>query len=40
MDQPALRESMGKSGRARVIEKYNLDQNVTQLAEIFRRRLG
>ncbi|HSR09273.1 MAG TPA: glycosyltransferase [Bryobacteraceae bacterium] len=40
MDQPALRESMGKSGRARVIEKYNLEQNVAQLAEIFRRRLS
>jgi glycosyltransferase involved in cell wall biosynthesis len=40
IDQPALRQSMGKSGRARVIEKYNLDPNVAQLAEIFRRRLA
>ena len=39
IDQPALRQSMGRSGRARVIEKYNLDQNVARLAEIFRRRL-
>jgi len=40
MDQPALRESMGKSGRARVIEKYNLEQNVARLAGIFRQRLA
>ncbi len=39
IDQPALRQRMGQSGRARVIEKYNLDQNVAHLAEIFRRRL-
>jgi hypothetical protein len=31
---------MGKSGRARVIEKYNLEQNVARLAEIFRQRLA
>jgi glycosyltransferase involved in cell wall biosynthesis len=40
IDQPELRQSMGKSGRARVMEKYNLDQNVAHLAEIFRRRLA
>jgi glycosyltransferase involved in cell wall biosynthesis len=40
MDQPALRESMGKSGRARVVERYNLEQNVAHLAEIFRQRLA
>ena len=39
MDNPDLRQSLGGSGRARVIEKYDLDSNTTRLAEIFKRRV-
>jgi len=39
MDQPELRQSLGQSGRARVMERYDLERNVTHLAEIFERRL-
>ncbi|MEO8050182.1 MAG: glycosyltransferase [Acidobacteriota bacterium] len=40
MDQPELRQRLGKSGRARVMEKYDLERNVVRLAEIFQRRLA
>jgi len=40
MDDPALRQRLGCSGRARVIEKYDLDRNTAHLAEIFKRRLS
>jgi len=39
MDDPALRERIGKSGRARVLEKYNLRRNVEALAAIFASRV-
>jgi colanic acid/amylovoran biosynthesis glycosyltransferase len=39
MDDPELRERLGRSGRERVIEKYNLSKNTEYLAGIFRRRL-
>jgi len=34
-----LRETLGKHGRARVIEKYNLAQNVDHLAQVFSSRI-
>jgi colanic acid/amylovoran biosynthesis glycosyltransferase len=40
MDDPALRQRLGASGRQRVIEKYNLRQNVAHLADVFQKRLG
>ena len=40
IDQPELRQRLGRSGRARVMEKYDLDQNVGYLEEIFQRRLA
>ena len=39
MDDPALRERIGKSGRARVLEKYNLRRNIEALAAIFASRV-
>jgi glycosyltransferase involved in cell wall biosynthesis len=39
IDDPELRCSLGRAGRQRVIEKFNLDLNVAQLAAIFATRL-
>jgi glycosyltransferase involved in cell wall biosynthesis len=40
MDDPDLRHRLGVAGRRRVMEKYNLDDNVTHLARIFAHRIG
>jgi colanic acid/amylovoran biosynthesis glycosyltransferase len=40
IDDPALRQRLGAAGRRRVIEKYDLDQNVAHLAEIFAERIA
>jgi colanic acid/amylovoran biosynthesis glycosyltransferase len=39
MDDGAMRERMGKSSRARVVEQYNLQRNMEALAAIFRERV-
>jgi colanic acid/amylovoran biosynthesis glycosyltransferase len=39
IDQPELRKRLGKSGRLRVKEKYDLERNVMNLEKIFRYRL-
>jgi len=39
MDNPDLRHQIGKAGRQRVLESYELQRNTEGLAEIFRRRL-
>jgi colanic acid/amylovoran biosynthesis glycosyltransferase len=39
MDDPALRERMGKSARTRVMELYDLRRNVERLATIFTERV-
>lgn len=39
MNDPSLRLRLGQSARQRVIEKYNLEKNAADLAEVFRRRL-
>lgn len=39
IDDPALRHELGEAGRERVREHYDLNPNVTRLAQIFRRRL-
>ena len=39
MDDEVLRERLGKAGRARILEHYDLERNVTLLAAIFRERL-
>ena len=39
MDDPELRRSLGRAGRQRVVERYNLEVNIARLGEIFRRRL-
>lgn len=39
MDDPELREQLGKHGRIRVVEDYNLPKNVDRLAGVFSRRL-
>jgi glycosyltransferase involved in cell wall biosynthesis len=39
MDERALRESIGKAGRLRVEEHYNLSRSADRMAAIFRRRL-
>ncbi|HZD49241.1 MAG TPA: glycosyltransferase family 4 protein [Silvibacterium sp.] len=39
MDDPALRERLGRSGRQRVLEHYNLQSNVEKLAAIFAERV-
>ncbi len=39
MDNPALRQSLGKAGRARVQEHYELAKSVNRLEEVFRSRL-
>lgn len=40
MDDPVLRREIGASGRQRVSEAYELNTNVTRLAQVFRGRLG
>ena len=40
MDDAELRKTIGVNGRKRVIEKFDLEQNTSRLADIFRRRLG
>jgi glycosyltransferase involved in cell wall biosynthesis len=40
IDQPELRQRLGKSARARVMEKYDLERNVALLEKIFQRRLA
>ena len=39
IDQPELRQRLGKSGRLRVMEMYDLERNVMNLETIFQRRL-
>jgi colanic acid/amylovoran biosynthesis glycosyltransferase len=39
MDDPSLRERLGKSGRERVMEHYHLQRNVEKLAAIFIERV-
>ena len=39
VDDPVLRRRLGVAGRRRVMEKYNLDHNVTRLAQIFTDRI-
>jgi colanic acid/amylovoran biosynthesis glycosyltransferase len=39
MDNTELRHSLGKAGRERVAQHYNLETNLPRLKEIFRRRL-
>jgi glycosyltransferase involved in cell wall biosynthesis len=39
MDEPALRESLGKAGRKRVLEDYELSANADRLNEVFQARL-
>ena len=36
MDQPELRRRLGRAGRLRVIDRYNLEKNVKALAEVYR----
>jgi colanic acid/amylovoran biosynthesis glycosyltransferase len=40
IDDPGLRQRLGIAGRRRVMEKYDLDQNVAHLAEIFTYRIA
>ncbi len=40
MDDPDLRQTLGKNGRKRVVEEYDLSKNVERLGDIFQRRLG
>ena len=40
IEEPDLRRRLGEAGRRRVVEKYDLDRNVTHLAEIFADRIG
>ena len=37
MDDPALRNRIGKAGRRKVVEQYNLSKNAAILAEVFER---
>jgi glycosyltransferase involved in cell wall biosynthesis len=39
MDDTALRRQLGEAGRQRVIEKYDLERNISHLAAIFHRRM-
>jgi colanic acid/amylovoran biosynthesis glycosyltransferase len=36
VDNPDRRQSLGRAGRLRVIERYNLEKNVKRLAEVYR----
>ncbi len=40
MDEPELAQRLGRDGRVRVEEKYDLQRNTMHLGEIFSRRLG
>jgi glycosyltransferase involved in cell wall biosynthesis len=40
VDDPALRRTLGRAGRERVIDRYHLGHNTERLAAIFRRRLA
>jgi colanic acid/amylovoran biosynthesis glycosyltransferase len=40
IDDPALRRRLGVAARRRVMQRYNLEQNITRLAEIFTDRIG
>jgi glycosyltransferase involved in cell wall biosynthesis len=40
IDDNELRQRLGKNGRARVVEKYNLQRNVEKLASIFIERIS
>jgi glycosyltransferase involved in cell wall biosynthesis len=40
MDDPTLRLRLGRAGRQRVMEQYDLQRNTARLAEIFRQRVG
>jgi colanic acid/amylovoran biosynthesis glycosyltransferase len=40
VDDPALRESLGKAGRLRVQQDYELSKSADRLTDVFRRRLG
>lgn len=40
MDDPELRQRMGQAGRAKVVEKYDLQRNVEKLAGIFLERIN
>ncbi len=40
MDNPDLRSRLGKAGRRKIADKYNLTNNVERLVSIFQRRLG
>lgn len=40
IDDSSLRLKLGRAGRRRVIEKYNLKPNTDRLAEVFRKRLS
>lgn len=40
LDDPVLRENIGKRGRAKVLEQYDLKTNVARLAQIFENRLA
>jgi glycosyltransferase involved in cell wall biosynthesis len=40
LDDASLRENMGKLGREKVLEQYDLKNNVANLAQIFERRLA
>ena len=40
LDEPELRRRLGRAGRERVLEQYDLDTNFSRLAGIFRRRLA
>ena len=39
MDEPALRERLGRNGRTRVLQHYNLQSSVEKLAAIFAERI-
>ena len=39
IDDPTMRERLGKSGRQRVLEQYHLRQSVEKLAAIFAERI-
>jgi len=39
MDDPGFRKKLGKAGRAKVVEDYDLERNVARLASLFRQRL-
>ncbi len=39
IDSPEMRAEIGRAGRERVIEKYNLERNTNYLGEVFEKRL-